>query len=162
MRRIAALPLLALAACAGVAWQGPQPGQTEAEVLQRHGAPTGRYTLADGATRLEYATGPFGRTTWMVDVRDGRVVMARQVLNEAHFAEFQGKAPGMNRDELLRTLGRPGEAKGVGWQGHRLWSWRYPTNDCLLFQVTLGADGVVRDAGYNIDPRCDPPNEKSK
>jgi hypothetical protein len=161
MQAFVLLPLLlVLTACADL--QAPQAGQSEAQLLQQYGAPTNRYPMPDGSTRFEYATGPFGRMTWMVDLRDGRVTQARQVLNEANFAEFQQKAPGMSRDDLLRTFGRPGERKGVGWQGGELWSWRYPTNDCLWFQVTLGRDGIVRDGGYNIDPRCDPPNDKTK
>jgi len=78
---------------------------------------------------------PVRRTTWMVDLGpDGRTRAWSQVLNEAHFAEFQQRAPGMSRDELLRTLGTPGERRHGGWAGGELWSWRYPTNDCLWFQ----------------------------
>lgn len=159
-----ALPVL-LAACAAFAPM-PQPGQTEAEVLQRLGAPTGRYTLPDGGTRLEYATGPFGRQTWMVDVDGaGRVTAVRQVLGEASFAAFQAqhaRNPQMQRDELLRTLGRPGERRSGGWQGGEVWSWRYPTNDCLWFQIAIGDDGRVRDGGsYGIDPTCDAPSDRT-
>ena len=78
------------------------------------------------------------------------------MLNESHFADFQGRAPGMSRAALLRELGTPGERKGAGLMGGELWSWRYPTNDCLWFQVTLDTDtDQVRAAGYGIDPRCD-------
>ena len=50
---------------------------------------------------------------------------------------------------------------GGGWQGGEVWSWRYPTNDCLWFQVSVGADGRVRDGIFNIDPRCDAPSDKA-
>jgi hypothetical protein len=136
-------------------------GDSREAVIARWGPPTARYAMAAGAERLEYASGPFGRTTWMIDVdAGGRVRAASQVLNEAHFAAFQGRAPGMSRAELLRELGTPGERKGVGWQGDgELWAWRYPTNDCLWFLVTLDTrTGQVRDAGYGIDPRCDAPS----
>jgi hypothetical protein len=158
-RRVALLALPAL-----VSWglgacmvAPPAPGQPRDAVFAAWGTPTARYAMPAGAERLEYATGPFGRTTWMVDVdAGGRVTGARQVLGEAHFAEFQGRAPGMSRDELLRTLGRPGERHGAGLKGGETWSWRYPTNDCLWFQVTVDtAANVVRDAGYGIDWRCD-------
>ncbi|MFY9511829.1 MAG: hypothetical protein WAQ05_12750 [Rubrivivax sp.] len=156
---VLALPAL-LTACAALAPM-PQPGQDEAAVLQRLGPPTARYPMPAGATRLEYATGPYGRQTWMVDVDAGRRVTAvRQVLNEASFADFQLRAPGMSRDELLRTLGRPGERRRVGWLGGELWSWRFPTNDCLWFQSTIGPDGLVRDGGYGIDPTCDAPSDR--
>lgn len=139
----------------------PAPGSAEAEVLRQWGAPTGRHALPAGGTRLEYASGPFGRQTWMIDLdAQGRVTGAEQVLDEAHFAAFQARAPGMSRDELLRTLGRPGEVKGGGWQGGQVWSWRYPTNDCLWFQVSLGDDGRVRAGAYGVDPLCDAPNDR--
>jgi hypothetical protein len=97
----------------------------------------------------------------MVDLdAAGRVSSARQVLNEASFADFQARAPGMSRDELLRTLGRPGERRHGGWQGGEVWSWRYPTNDCLWFESSIGADGIVRDGAYGIDPRCDRPESR--
>jgi len=151
---------VALAGCAALTRPPPQPGQSEADALQRLGNPTARYPMADGATRLEFARGPYGRETWMVDLDSaGRVTAADQVLDEAHFYAFQQRAPGMPRDELLRTLGRPGERKGGGWQGGEVWSWRYPTNDCLWFQVSIGNDGVVRDGAFAIDPRCDAPTQ---
>jgi hypothetical protein len=66
--------------------------------------------------------------------------------------------PGMNRAAVLRELGTPGERQGVGWLGREVWSWRYPTNDCLWFQMTVDvAADRVHDAGYGIDPRCDAP-----
>lgn len=153
---VATLAACALAACALV--QGPPlaRGQTLAEVQALLGAPSGRYELPGGLTRLEFARGPYGRQTWMVDLgADGRVAAYDQVLNEMHFAEFAQRAPGMTRDELLRTLGRPAERRHGGWAGGEIWSYRYPTNDCLWFQVTLGEDTRVRAGSYGIDPACD-------
>lgn len=135
-------------------------GEPRDAVLVRWGTPTARYAMSGGAERLEYASGPFGRTTWMIDLdAAGRVTASAQVLNEANFADSQGRAPGMSRAQLLRALGTPGEVKGAGLRGGELWSWRYPTNDCLWFQVELDtAADQVRSAGYGIDPRCDPPS----
>jgi hypothetical protein len=159
MRSVAVLIALALAGCAALA-PPPQPGQSEADALARFGPPTGRYPMPDGATRLEFATGPFGRQTWMVDLDSaGRVTSARQVLTEENLAAFQAKAPGMPRDELLRTIGRPGERRGGGRQGGEVWSWRYQTNDCLWFQVSIRDDGLVHDGAFGIDPRCDAPSD---
>jgi hypothetical protein len=153
---LAGLPLLA-AGCAVLNPPPPAPGQSEADALQRFGRPTARYAMPDAVTRLEFATGPYGRETWMVDLdAAGRVIVSRQVLNEAHLADFQARAPGMSRDELLRTLGTPGERRHGGWQGGEVWSWRYPTNECLWFQVSIGDDGRVRDGAFGIDWRCDP------
>jgi hypothetical protein len=156
--------LLAAAALAGCAASyGPGPvgaGATEADVVARMGAPTGRHAMPDGATRLEYARGPFGRETYMVDLdAGGRVARIEQVLGEAQFRERM--AVGMTRDEVRRTFGRPAEAQRVGFVGREVWSWRYPTNDCLWFRATFGPDGRLMDAGgYLPDPMCDPPSDR--
>lgn len=160
MKLLHTLPPAAAVLGAGCALFAPPPlapGQSEAEVLAVMGRPTtGRYPMPDGVTRLEFATGPYGRTTWMVDIGpDGRSRSFRQVLNEAHFADFAQRAPGMSVDQLLRELGRPGDRTGGGWMGGQTWSWRYPTNDCLWFQVGIAADGKVKDAGYGNDPACE-------
>jgi len=149
--------LAGLGGCALLLGPELKVGQTEGELVAQLGRPTARYALGGGQTRLEFARGPFGRHTWMVDLdpASGRSVRFEQVLNEAHFAVFQQKAPGMSRDELLRTLGTPGERRHGGRMGGELWSWRYPTNDCLWFQVSLGDDQRVISGGYNIDPTCD-------
>lgn len=153
---------LALAACAALGPALPRAGDAEADVLRLMGAPSGRHALPAGATRLEYATGPFGRHTWMVDIdAAGRVVKVEQVLDEARLAAFQARAPGLPRDELLRTLGRPGERRAGGWQGGEVWSWRYPTNDCLWYQVSLDDAARVTAAAFGIDPACDPPNDRN-
>jgi len=153
----AALAVAMAGLTAGCSMPILQPGQPREAVLAAWGPPTTSYRLEPTGERLEYATGPFGRMTWMVDLdAAGRVTGATQVLNEAHFADFQGRAPGMTRGQLLRELGRPGERQGAGLMGGELWSWRYPTNDCLWFQVTIDiALDKVRAAGYGIDPRCD-------
>jgi hypothetical protein len=160
----AALALAAALLVAACAMPTVGAGEARETVLARWGPPTARHAMAAGGERLEYASGPYGRTTWMIDIdAGGRVTAASQVLNEAHFADFQARAPGMSRAELLRELGRPGEVKGAGLRGGELWSWRYPTNDCLWFQVEIDtAADKVRAGGYGIDPRCDPPsNDRS-
>jgi len=156
-RSAAAATLAVLAACAGLppGVQAPlaSPGQTEAEVLARFGPPTSRYTLPAGAQRLEYASGPYGRTTLMVDLgADGRVSTSQQVLTEANFAQV---SDGMPRDAVLRLLGRPGD-KANEYMDRQTWSWRYPTNDCLWARITFEPDGKVRGgASFLPDPRCD-------
>jgi hypothetical protein len=88
----------------------------------------------------------------------GRVLQAQQVLSEATFLALQqtlAGTPGMTRAQLLRWIGTAGERRGGGRQGGEVWSWRYPTNDCLWFQVSVADDGVVWGGAYAIDPRCD-------
>ncbi len=153
-----AAPLL-LAACTTAP---PVAGRARDEVLRDWGRPTARHALAAGAERLEYASGPYGRTTWMIDFdAAGRVTQARQVLNEAEFMQVQLRsASGLTRDELLRWIGHPGERRHGGWAGGEVWSWRYPTNDCLWFQVSVSDSGRVTGGAFAIDPVCDAPNER--
>jgi hypothetical protein len=159
---------LVLAAClaagvvAGCAAYGPgdlRAGASEADVIARMGSPTGRHAMPDGRTRLEFARGPFGRETFMVDLDTaGRVAGIAQVLGETQFMALQ---VGMTADEVLREFGRPAERRRVGFVGREVWSWRYPTNDCLWFRVTFGPDGRTFDAGgYLPDPMCDPPSDR--
>lgn len=143
---------LLLAGCVASVPTRVQPGLSADEVPRRLGPPTGRYALAGGAQRLEYARGPYGLETWMIDVdATGRVVQVHQVLNEFDFAEVR---PGQTRDEVLSRIGRPGEVRGA-WQDRKLWYWRYDNVMCRLFAVTLNPDDRVRDAGFVPDPACD-------
>lgn len=147
-----------LAACASYGPGDLRPGLREAEVTQQLGAPTARYTLDSGRTRLEFARGPYGRHTFMVDLDgDGRVQQWEQVLDARHFLVI---VPGLPRDEVLRTIGTPSERLGM-WRNGQIWSWRYYNNDCLWYQVQLDAAGVVTSAGYGIEPRCDAKNDRS-
>ncbi len=152
-------PVVLAAWLGGCALFGPPPltaGMSETEVRAVLGRLTARYALPQGGQRLEFARGPMGKETWMVDLdAAGRATTWHQALNERAFFDLQLRGPGVPRDEVLLTLGTPGERRHGGWAGGQLWSWRYPTNDCLWFQVTLNDDGRLRDAGYNIDPICD-------
>jgi hypothetical protein len=152
---------LAGAACTAYRPQDIRAGQTEAEVTQLLGKSTGRFSSPTGQTRLEFATGPYGRVTWMVDLdAAGRVTAWAQVLNEATFSDVQINFEGKDMDWLRFTLGRPSEVRPGGWQGGWVWSWRYPTYECLWFQVSILDSGKLRDGGaYGIDPRCDPPSQ---
>ena len=151
----ASLATVLVAACASPL---PGPDTPQAEVLRVWGPPSARYALQPVGQRLEYASGPFGRTTWMIDLADdGRVAQARQVLTEAEFLRLQS-APALSGDAVLRWIGTPGERRGARGGG-QTWSWRYPTNDCLWFQVSLDAGGQVLGSAFGIDPVCDAPND---
>ena len=159
--RLLAPLLLVLAGCASYQPDKLRAGMSQAEVAQTLGLkPTGRYPGPDGQTRLEFATGPYGRVTWMVDLdAQGRAIGWTQVMSEASFRNVQTQAAGKDQQWLQYTLGRPADIITLGWLGGSVWSYRYPTNDCLWFQVTLNKDGTLRDGGgYGIDPRCDPPS----
>lgn len=166
-----------LVACA----HPPPPGQTRQQVLDTWGKPTATYVLtadapalmpdsaalasrpsaapavppAAAVERLEYATGPFGRTTWMIDIdAGGRVVASQQVLTEARFLQVQ-QTPVLKVDDLLRFIGTPGQRRAGGLAGGQVWSWRYPNNDCLWFQASVDDNRYVTSSGFGGDPMCD-------
>jgi hypothetical protein len=148
----AALLLGLLAGCAGF---GPKVsnGQTADEVIRAMGQPTARYAFANGGQRLEYASGPYGKTTYMIDLdASGRVTGWDQVLTELNFNSLPA---GMTRDEVLVRIGHPSERFYIGWQERDVWAYRYPINECLWFMVSMGREGRVVDMGYGIDRRCD-------
>jgi hypothetical protein len=139
-----------LAACAPL-----QPPASEQEALQRWGAPTARYTLPGGVQRLEYATGPYGRATWMLDLgAQGQVLRAQQVLTDTELMAVQAALP-MPAAQLLQRIGRPGERRHGGRAGGQVWGWRYQTNDCLWYLVSVDDAGIAQNAAFMIDPRCD-------
>ncbi|HSW26627.1 MAG TPA: hypothetical protein VLJ62_27990 [Burkholderiaceae bacterium] len=141
-----------LIACAGLRPPTDLKGRTEAEVVQAMGQPTGRYTLPDNGRRLEYAKGPAGRETFMVDLdAQGRVVQMEQVLDVNHFDVIN---PGMKEADLLRFIGRPSERSGMRGGGEIL-SWRYYNTGCLWWQAQLDAQRVITTAGYASLPGCD-------
>ena len=108
--------LVILTGCAGYSPASLQPGQTAEQVRAVMGLPTGEHALPDGGRRLEYARGPAGLQTFMVDLdAQGRMTGWSQVLNDAAFARIQ---PGWSREQLQREFGRSrcstGSANGCG------------------------------------------------
>ncbi len=142
----------ALAGCAGVGLGPVVPGQSSDPIIRRMGAPTARYALPDGGSRLEFARGPFGKQTYMVDVdRAGLVLRTSQVLVERNFDAIK---PGMSANDLLVALGTPSHRRHGGWQGGEVWSYRYEAVFCQWFQVSM-VNAAVRDASYGPDPLCE-------
>lgn len=154
-RRPAAALTLAVALLAGCAAYGPgelKRGDAAARVEASMGVPTLRLPTADG-TRLVYARGPEGQHTWMVDLdREGRVVRWHQALGEA---AFEALPKGLTRDEVLFRLGPPARRTPLQLTGGEFWSYRYPTNLCLWYQIDFDAQGRLLGGGYGPDPRCD-------
>ena len=150
------LMLGALGGCIAYSPGNLQLGQSEPDVISVMGPPTGLYALPDGARRLEFARGPAGQETFMVDFDvTGRMVSWRQVLNLQHFSEIE---PGTSAHDLLMRIGHPASTMAIPRQQLVLWNYRYPTNDCLWYQFSVGFDGRVISGSTGIDPRCDPPN----
>lgn len=151
-----ALMLSVLASCAAFSPQNLPLGLSHVEVIHAMGPPTGHYDLADGKSRLEFARGPAAQETYMVDFdATGRMISWKQVLNLQHFSEIE---PGTTAQELLMRIGHPGSTITIARQQLVLWNYRYPTNDCLWYQFSVGYDGRVISGSTGIDPRCDPPN----
>jgi hypothetical protein len=122
-------------------------------VLKDMGKPTGESPLPDDGRRLEFARGPAGKHTYMLDFNaQGNLVHWEQVLNDAHFSKIQ---PGMDVKELLAQLGHPAEYINIGWQKQVAWSYRFDSPMCLWFQVGVGRDNKVVDTAYGQDPICD-------
>lgn len=158
-RSLVAGAAVLLSACTAYAPTAVRPGQAAEDVTRTMGAPTARRALPGGGTRLEYARGPYGKHTWMVDLdRDGRVAAVSQVLTESNFATVR---PGASRDEVLARLGTPSETRGARG-GVQLWAYRYDATFCQWFVVTMTGEGRVRDAGYVPDPMCDANDDRGQ
>jgi hypothetical protein len=155
-RRIrAALSLLVVLLAAGCALFDPTSlplGTPAADVRAKLGVPTAEHTIA-GGTRLEYATGPYGKSTWMLDFDSAGTLRAvRQVLTEADFNAVQ---TGMTAEELRTAIGRPSDIQRIPWQRRMLWSYRYFGYFCQIFQAEIDEDGKVVGTGYGLDPMCE-------
>ena len=145
---------LALVGCSGYSPKGLQAGTPEAEVIGTMGPPTGRYALPQGGTRLEFARGPAGKETFMVDFDPaGRMVDWEQVMDLWYLTRIE---PGLSVEDVLMRVGHPVSTMPIGRQHLVVWNYRYPNNDCLWFQISIGDDGKVISGGQGTDPQCDP------
>jgi hypothetical protein len=148
---------------AGCASYGPSSlpvGATMDEAVRMLGAPTGEYALPQAGRRLEFARGPMGKHTFMLDFdAQGRLVSWEQVLTPLNFATIE---PGLTEGELLMRLGHPASYLPIARQKLRVWNYQFFNNDCKWFQVSVSDAGRVIDAGETQDPKCDPPNDKAR
>ena len=160
MRTVTLWLAAGIAGCAGVRFGMPTlpPGTPIAEATRVLGPPTREHRLTGGVRRLEFWGGSFGKTTWMVDFDpSGRLPAMEQVRTEANFYAIP---PGIGRAELLARVGPPSSTFAIPRQGIQVWNYRYETNDCLWFQVSIrDADGRVGETTRGIDPSCDAPND---
>ncbi len=142
-----------LAGCSSYSPAALQRGATTAEVVSVMGPPTG---TAQAPLRLEFARGPYGKHTYMLDFdADGRLLSWDQVLTEKNFFEVR---PGQTQDEVIRRLGRPSTTFPIGRQRIVVWNYRYETPFCQWFQVSIGTApdtlGRVTEVGFGPDPLC--------
>lgn len=151
---LGALGLVWLSACTSFTSPGSLPaGLPAAAVRDRLGPPTDTFTRSDGSQRLIYATGPFGRQAWAVDLdREGRLLQVENLLTEAGFARVQ---PGMTTQQVREALGPPGRIWAVRYHDQTVWSYRYDNPFCQMFHVGITPQGVVEDTSFGPDPLCE-------
>ena len=149
----AGLVVALVAGCTGYSPAGFTAGATREQVAQAMGQPTGLYPLPGGGSRVEYARGPFGKQTYMLDFdAQGRLQQWQQVLTEKNFDELPA---GIDQNEVLMRLGRPSSRFGIHYQNETVWAYRYESPFCKWFQVGIGPEGKVLDTAYGTDPLCD-------
>ena len=151
-----------LAACAGYSPGNLQPGTPIADVVARMGQPTSEYRGPDGTRRVEFARGPFGKHTYMVDVNpQGQVIRWEQVLTEQNFFNL---AVGMSEAEVLYNIGRPSEVLSIPRRQEQVWSYRYDTYErCIWFQINIDQPTKkVTALGKGTDPKCGNGNFRMK
>ncbi len=147
-----ALAVMVLAGCAGYSPKGLPQGSSTAQAIEQLGPPTGRYDSENGGVRLEFARGPYGKHTYMLDFdANDRLIAWEQVLTEQNFLELK---IGMSKAEVLRSIGSPSHVQFLSRQQHQLWSYRYETPFCIWFQVSLDTSDRVAELGHNMDPAC--------
>ena len=51
--------------------------------------------------------------------------------------------PGLTQEDVLMRVGHPAVKTPIPRQQLVVWNYRYPNNDCLRFQISIGDDGKV-------------------
>ena len=141
--------LLLMAGCDRVATGELQAGQsTVADMKLKMGDPASVYREGDKEV-WEYPLGPEGVRTYMMTVNaQGLLEKIDQVLVDANFKRIQ---PGMTITEVRRILGRNSKEQRFGMTPSEL-THKYKfnaNNDDQYFDVTYGADGRVKEVGYD-------------
>ena len=144
--------ILVLGGCAALRPATPRPGEPRAAVIAKRGHPTAVYPDPPGEV-LEYRTGPMGQYTWMARIGpDGRLLSFEQVLTAEKFATIKiGKA---DKQEVLRTLGRPAETGYLSLGNYEVWSYRYKESGVWdsMMHVHFDRAGIVRMMQNGPDP----------
>jgi hypothetical protein len=125
---------------------------TEADVRSRFGEPAAIYDEPGGARTFEYPRQPEGQRNYMITIGpDGRMSALRQVLKAETFARV---APGMDRAQVRRLLGKPAQVQNYELKQQEVWDWRYlEAGQGRQFAVTFDSAGRVMTSGATIDPR---------
>jgi len=152
---VGTLILLTLAACDPQRISELEEGvSTEADVLERFGAPEVIWNGPGGERTFEYNRQPAGQQNYMISIGpDGRMTALRQVLNPATFAKVR---PGMTMEDVHHLLGKPMKVTPYALKREVAWDWRYqqPPNTSMVFTVWSGPDDQVLRAGSAPDPQA--------
>ena len=68
--------------------------------------------------------------------------------------------PGMTSAEVIQRLGHPYYQFGVRQDNATIWNYRMRYGSCLIYQVSIFPNGIVKDAGTAPDPACDAPDRR--
>ena len=68
--------------------------------------------------------------------------------------------PGMTSSEVIQRLGHPYHQFGVRQDNATIWNYRMRYGSCLIYQVSILPNGIVKDAGTAPDPACDVPDRR--
>jgi hypothetical protein len=68
--------------------------------------------------------------------------------------------PGMTSAEVISRLGHPYYQFGVRQDNATIWNYRMRYGSCLIYQVSILPNGIVKDAGTAPDPACDGPDRR--
>jgi hypothetical protein len=98
------------------------PGTPSQEVQARFGSPGMIYKNDDGSEAWEYPREVHGPERFMITIGpDRKTREVRQVITEEIF--FARIRPGMSREEVRRTLGRPRDISYVEAWDEEVWTW---------------------------------------
>ncbi|MBS0452916.1 MAG: hypothetical protein JSS14_16600 [Proteobacteria bacterium] len=150
-----AAALAMLAGCASDPYNVPL-GATRTEVLQRVGAPTSVYPLAQGGERLQYSRAPMGFEVNNIDLdANGHVVSVIQEMDERYFSQTI-LIDKWHVEDVVRTYGRPYEISQVTSFNGNVWAWRYlQVNNPRFLYIYIDPQGIVRRYNVGDDLRYD-------
>ncbi|HEY4067945.1 MAG TPA: outer membrane protein assembly factor BamE [Burkholderiaceae bacterium] len=123
---------------------------TEADVRARFGEPEAVYAEANGARTFEYPRQPAGQVNYMITVGpDGKMSALRQVLKPDNFAKI---APGWDKAQVRRLLGRPAKTARYALKSEEVWDWRFvDSQQPKLFSASFDPDGHVTSSATTDD-----------
>ena len=126
---------------------------TRDDVVRYMGKPEMIWEENDGSQVMEYARGPQGHQTYMVEIgADGKYRGMKNILIDDTFARVK---PGMSRDDVRRLLGKPTETVEFKLKHEIVWSWRHHGDQQRprMFNVHFDPSGRVKNTSHSEDPK---------